>query len=159
SLRALFSDSLLESVFNRYRNGCSRVAGICNLEENFNAKHNHHYHLVVKGIKRFSLSDANLNSGNNSRPSALFMETFYFLWGRMKSNAVYEVIESRETAAEHVLEDPAIRLSSANAQKDCPTDLRRTTIIKEENEKVLSFIANALERSAQEIADLYKIRW
>lgn len=230
------------------------------LEENFNAKHNHHYHLGVKGIKRSSLSDA-----NNSRPSAIFMETFYYLlgkvrealprkdiaemvrlidsttidlnlnqfewasfrstkagiklhtiydpeaevptyfemtaakvndrkaahklpilpgatyvvdrayndygWyfsltqqgtrfvGRMKSNAVYEVIESRETAAEHILEDQVIRLSSAKAQKDCPTDLRRITIIREEDEKVLSFITNDLERSAQEIADLYKTRW
>ena len=230
------------------------------LEENFNTKHNHHYHLGVESIKRSSLSDA-----NNQRPSAIFMETFFYLlekargklpkkdetemvrlidsttidlnlnqfewasfrstkggiklhtvydpdaevptyfemttakvndrkaahklpilpgatyvvdrayndygWyysltlqgthfvGRMKTNAVYEVIEARETSADHILEDQVIRLSSEKARKDCPTNLRRVTIIREEDGKVLSFITNDFERTAQEIADLYKSRW
>ncbi len=230
------------------------------LEENFNTKRNHHYHLGVERIKRSSLSDA-----NNNRPSAIFMETFFYLlgkvrgelprkveeemvrlidsttidmnlnqfewasfrstkagiklhtvydpdadiptyfemtaakindrkaahklpiipgaiyvvdrayndygWyysltqqgtsfvGRMKSNAIYEVIENRETTASHILEDQIIRLSSVKAQKDCPTDLRRVTIVREDDGKVLSFITNDLVRTAQEIADLYKSRW
>ena len=230
------------------------------LEENFNTKRNHHYHLGVERIKRSSLSDA-----NNNRPSAIFMETFFYLlgkvrgelprkdeeemvrlidsttidlnlnqfewasfrstkagiklhtvydpdadiptyfemtaakvndrkaahklpiipgatyvvdrayndygWyysltqqgtrfvGRMKSNAIYEVIENRETTTSHILEDQIIRLSSVKAQKDCPTDLRRVTILREDDGKVLSFITNDLVRTAQEIADLYKSRW
>ena len=77
----------------------------------------------------------------------------------MKTNAVYEVIEARETTAEHILEDQIIRLSSEKARKDCPTDLRRVTIVRDEDGKFLSFITNDLERTAQEIANLYKSRW
>lgn len=230
------------------------------LEENFNTKHKHHYHLGVETIKRSSLSDA-----NSSRPAAIFMEAFFYLlskvrgnlpprvasemvrlidsttidlnlnqfewahfrstkagiklhtvydpdadtptyfemttakvndrkaarklpilpeatyvfdrayndygWyysltqqgthfvGRMKTNAVYEVVETREITGEHILEDQIIRLSSAKAKKDCPMNLRRVTIRREEDDKVLSFITNDLERTAQEIADLYKSRW
>lgn len=79
--------------------------------------------------------------------------------GRMKSNAVYEVIENKETNAEHILEDQVIRLTSVKAKKDCPTNLRRVTIVREDDKKVLSFITNDLDRTAQEIADLYKARW
>ncbi|MGI9276464.1 MAG: transposase [Endozoicomonas sp.] len=79
--------------------------------------------------------------------------------GRMKSNAVYEVVEIRETTAGHILEDQIIRLASAKAKKDCPANLRRVTTRREEDDKVLSFITNDLERTAQEIADLYKARW
>lgn len=79
--------------------------------------------------------------------------------GRMKSNAVYEVIENKETNAEHILEDQVIRLTSVKAKKDCPINLRRVTIVREEDDKVLSFITNDLERTAQEIAELYKARW
>ena len=79
--------------------------------------------------------------------------------GRMKSNAVYEVIENKETNAEHILKDQVIRLTSVKAKKDCPINLRRITIVREEDDKVLSFITNDLDRTAQQIADLYKARW
>ena len=79
--------------------------------------------------------------------------------GRMKSNAVYEVIENKETNAEHILKDQVIRLRSVKAKKDCPINLRRITIVREEDDKVLSFITNDLDRTAQQIADLYKARW
>ena len=62
--------------------------------------------------------------------------------GRMKSNAVYEVIENKETNAEHILKDQVIRLTSVKAKKDCPINLRRITIVREEDAKVLSFITN-----------------
>ena len=237
----------------------SRVS-LRDLVENFNANHNHHYHLGVSQIKRSSLSDA-----NNHRPASIFAETFFFLlqkvrnhlprgaasdmvrlidsttidlnlnqfewahfrktkggiklhtvydpnadtptffelttakvndrkaaqnlpimagvtyvfdrayndygWyyemtcqstlfvGRMKSSAVYEVIESRETCEEFILEDQIVRLSSDKARKDCPTNLRRVKIRREEDDKVLTFISNDLTRTAAEIADLYKSRW
>ena len=79
--------------------------------------------------------------------------------GRMKSNAVYEVIENKETNAGHILKDQVIRLRSVKAKKDCPINLRRITIVREEDDKVLSFITNDLDRTAQQIADLYKARW
>ncbi len=68
--------------------------------------------------------------------------------GRMKANAVYDVVESRQFKSEHILEDQIIRLSSAKAKKDCPVNLRHVTIRREEDDKILSFITNDLERTA-----------
>ncbi|MGI9278138.1 MAG: IS4 family transposase [Endozoicomonas sp.] len=237
----------------------SRIS-IRDLVENFNANHNHHYHLGVSQIKRSSLSDA-----NNQRSASIFTATFFFLlqkvrkhlprgaandmvrlinsttidlnlnqfewahfrktkggiklhtvydpdadtptffelttakvndrkaaqnlpimagvtyvfdrayddysWyyemtnqgtlfvGRMKSSAVYTVIETREITDDFILEDQVIRLSSDKARKDCPTDLRRVKIRREEDGKLLVFISNDLDRTAAEIAVLYKSRW
>ena len=79
--------------------------------------------------------------------------------GRMKSSAVYEVIETRETTEGIILEDQIIRLSSEKGRRDCPTRLRRVKIRREEDGKELVFISNDLKRTAVEIADLYKSRW
>ena len=77
----------------------------------------------------------------------------------MKTTAVYEVIETRKTTEDFILQDQVIRLSSDKGKKDCPTDLRRVKIRRKEDGKELVFISNDLERSASEIADLYKSRW
>lgn len=79
--------------------------------------------------------------------------------GRMKTSAVYEVIETRETTENFILEDQVIRLSSDKGRRDCPTNLRRVKIRREEDGKELVFISNDLKRTAVEIADLYKSRW
>ena len=79
--------------------------------------------------------------------------------GRMKTSAVYKVVESRETTEDFILEDQVIRLSSDKAKKSCPTDLRRVKIRREEDGKTLVFISNDLKRTATEIAALYKSRW
>ena len=79
--------------------------------------------------------------------------------GRMKSSAVCEVIDTRETEEDFILEDQVIRLSSDKGRKDCPTNLRRVKIRREEDGKELVFISNDLERTAEEIAALYKSRW
>lgn len=230
------------------------------LEDSFNSKQSHHYHLGTQMIRRSSLSDA-----NNKRPVAIYQEAFFFLlekvrahlpgketrdmvrlidsttidlnlnqfewakfrstkagiklhtvydpkaevptyfemthakvndrkalaklplltgaiyvvdrayndysWyyaldqmgstfvGRMKSNACYDVIETRKTKTDSVLSDEVIQLSSDQAKEDCPIHLRRITFKREEDQKDLVFISNDLERSAEEIADLYKQRW
>ena len=235
-------------------------ASLRDLTDNFNASHNHHYHLGVSCVQRSSLSDANSN-----RPAIIFSEIFYFLlqkvreqlpkatekeivrlidsttidlnlnqfewahfrktkggiklhtvydhhadtptffeitaakasdckaaknlpvlpggtyvfdrayddyaWyydlteqgthfvGRMKNSAVYSVVEEREPAGEGILSDQIIRLSSDKGRKDCPTDLRRISFRREDDGKLLTFITNDLERSATEIAELYKSRW
>lgn len=79
--------------------------------------------------------------------------------GRMKRNALYEVTEFRERETAAILSDEVIMLSSDKAKKDCPSPMRRITFRREEDQKVLVFISNDLERSAEEIADLYKQRW
>ena len=79
--------------------------------------------------------------------------------GRMKSNALYEVVETRTAQGDGVLSDEIIRLSSAKAKKACPVPLRRITFLRAEDQKRLVFISNDLEFSAEEIAALYKQRW
>ncbi len=78
--------------------------------------------------------------------------------GRMKSNAVYEVIETRLAEGDGVLADEVIRLTANKAKKDCPIPLRRITFRRAEDQKLLVFISNDLECSAAEIASLYKQR-
>lgn len=79
--------------------------------------------------------------------------------GRMKAGARYEVIENLEVQGEGVLSDELIQWSNKKAKNDCPVPLRRVTFIREEDQKELVFITNDLERSAEEIAALYKQRW
>ena len=78
---------------------------------------------------------------------------------RMKSNAGFEVTESFPVSDAGVLEDQWIRLSSAKGREACPTTLRRIRFVRNEDNKVLTFITNDLKRSAGEIASLYKQRW
>jgi len=79
--------------------------------------------------------------------------------GRMKRNALYEVIEFRERRTKAILSDEVVRLSSDKAKKDCQSPMRRITFRREEDQKILVFISNDLNRSAEEIAALYKQRW
>lgn len=79
--------------------------------------------------------------------------------GRMKTNACYEVIETRKTHSDQVHSDEIIRLSSDKAKIDCPIALRRIVFERAEDNKRLVFISNDLHRSAEEIAELYKQRW
>ena len=72
----------------------------------------------------------------------------------MKTNACYEVIESRATQSDQVRSDEVIRLNSDKAKADCPIALRRIVFERAEDKKVLVFISNDLNRSAEEIAAL-----
>ena len=48
--------------------------------------------------------------------------------GRLKANAVYEVVEVREAQGEGVLSDEVIQLSSAKAQKKLPSEVASNTL-------------------------------
>ncbi len=76
--------------------------------------------------------------------------------GRMKTNAVFDVVASHTTTG-RVQADESIRLTSAKG-KQYPGLLRRVRYTTEEG-KELVFITNDFDRSAQAIADLYKMRW
>ena len=79
--------------------------------------------------------------------------------GRMKKNALYEVLETKPAMSEGILSDEVIQLSSRKAKKVCPTPMRRIKFCRKDDGKILEFITNDMQRSAQEIADLYKQRW
>jgi len=76
--------------------------------------------------------------------------------GRMKTNALYEVT-ARRSVAGAVLADETIQLTSAQG-KHYHGALRRV-VYRREDDKVLVFITNDFDRSAQAIANLYKQRW
>lgn len=79
--------------------------------------------------------------------------------GRMKSSARYAVLKKHTAEGLGILSDETIELSGKRARIDCPTPLRRIRFIREEDQKILVFITNDFDRSAVEIAALYKRRW
>jgi len=79
--------------------------------------------------------------------------------GRMKTNARYTVNEVVCPVGTGIISDEIITLSAKKALKNCPIPLRRIKFKREEDGKELIFITNDLQRSAEEIAALYKQRW
>jgi len=79
--------------------------------------------------------------------------------GRMKSNARFEIVKLRPVSEDGVIEDALIRLTSARGKAQCPRMLRRIRFVRKEDGKELVFITNDFDRSAGEIAELYKQRW
>lgn len=83
-----------------------------------------------------------------------------FFVTRMKTNAEYEVVETREPPANRsMLSDQIIRLSSAVAKKKCPHLLRRVVVWDEENQRAIVLLTNHLEFGATTIAAIYRDRW
>jgi hypothetical protein len=79
---------------------------------------------------------------------------------RMKSNAVYEVVDDREVPSDRgVLSDEIIRFTGYKAKKQCPCLLRRIVHYDAETERELVFLTNHLEFGSTTIAAIYKDRW
>jgi len=79
---------------------------------------------------------------------------------RMKDNAVFEVVEDRNVPEKgNVLSDQIISLTSANARKDCPIELRLVRVWDEENQVVIELLTNNMRFAASTIAAIYKDRW
>jgi len=79
---------------------------------------------------------------------------------RLKSNAVYEVVEYREIPQNsRVVSDEIIRFTSRKARKECPHLLRRITYYDSEAEREFVFLTNHLEFGSTTIAAIYKDRW
>jgi hypothetical protein len=57
------------------------------------------------------------------------------LVGRMKTNARYDMIESRQIHSAQVLSDEVIRLNSDEAKTDCPISLRRIVFERAEDKR------------------------
>jgi hypothetical protein len=79
---------------------------------------------------------------------------------RLKDNAVYEVVETREVPQNrNILSDEIIRLTGTKAEKKCPCLLRRVVVWDEENERELVLLTNDQKFGATTIASTYKERW
>jgi len=82
-----------------------------------------------------------------------------FFVTRLKSNAVYEVVEEREVPqGRNIQEDRVIRLSG-NAGKNCEHLLRVVTVWDKEKDRYIDLLTNHLDFGATTISAIYKDRW
>ncbi len=86
-------------------------------------------------------------------------EGVYFVT-RMKSNALYTVVEEREIPQRgNILSDQTIRFLDAKGWKACPFVLRRVVVWDEVNQREIVLLTNHLTFGATTIASIYKDRW
>jgi hypothetical protein len=82
---------------------------------------------------------------------------------RLKSNAVYEVIETLfiqdlPTGKSGVLKEEHIHLKYMNKKEEKQLCLRKVTF-QDDKDRIYEFITNNFEVSREEVALLYKLRW
>jgi hypothetical protein len=79
---------------------------------------------------------------------------------RLKSNAAYEVIKTREPIpTRNILSDEIIRFTGSGAQRKCPHPLRKVVVWDQEKQREIVLLSNHLTFGASTIADIYKERW
>lgn len=83
-----------------------------------------------------------------------------FFVTRLKDNAVYRVVGTREVPANrHVVRDELIELTGVGAPEKCPYPLRRVEVLDPEAEEPVVFLTNHLTFGGTTIAQIYKDRW
>jgi putative transposase len=79
---------------------------------------------------------------------------------RMKTNAKYQVLKADQTNSNSpVISDEIIEFTGYYTHKKCPHPFRKIQYNDKEQNKVITFLTNDLENTAQTIADIYKARW
>jgi hypothetical protein len=79
---------------------------------------------------------------------------------RMKSNGAYRRIRNnRHEGDGPVVSDVVIALTGAKTKEKYPKELRKVKYYDKETKRVYEFITNDFERSAEDIAAIYKERW
>ena len=85
------------------------------------------------------------------------MESFFVV--RAKSNLQYRCVKWKHRLPKNILTDAEIELTVYKSRKDYPENLRLVRYYDEEQDREFMFLANAMDLTAQQIADLYKNRW
>lgn len=97
---------------------------------------------------------------NDYKQFAQWCEDGVFFVTRMKSTALYAVIEKREVPKHrNILSDETIVLTGSQAPKKCPYQLRRVVVWDEEKQREIVLLTNHLDFGATTISDIYKERW
>jgi hypothetical protein len=81
---------------------------------------------------------------------------------RHKDNIRFESIKENdlpEQRHQHILKDELIQLTGTQSKKKYPKRLRRVAICDEENQQTIELITNQMSWTANEISELYKLRW
>ena len=84
-------------------------------------------------------------------------ESFFVV--RAKTNLQYKCVSWKRRMPEGILTDAEIELTIYGSQKGYPEHLRLVRFYDEEQDREFMFLTNAMELTAQQIADLYKNRW
>ncbi len=86
----------------------------------------------------------------------LRMESFFVV--RAKSNLQYKCVRWKRRLPKNILTDAEIELTVYKSRKDYPENLRLVRYYDEEQGREFMFLTNAMDLTAQQIADLYKNR-
>lgn len=85
------------------------------------------------------------------------MESFFVV--RAKTNLQYKCVKWKRRMPKNILSDAEIEQTVYNSRKDYPDNLRLVRYYDEEQDREFMFLTNAMDLTAQQIADLYKNRW
>jgi hypothetical protein len=85
------------------------------------------------------------------------MESFFVV--RAKTNLQYRCVSWKRRMPKNILTDAEIELTVYKSHKDYPDNLRLVRYYDEEQDREFMFLTNAMDLTAQQIADLYKNRW
>ena len=85
------------------------------------------------------------------------MESFFVV--RAKTNLQYRCVRWKRRMPKNILTDAEIELTVYKSRKDHPENLRLVRYYDEEQDREFMFLTNAMDLTAQQIADLYKNRW
>lgn len=87
----------------------------------------------------------------------LRMESFFVI--RAKTNLHCKCVEWKRRLPKDILTDAEIELTVYKSGKDCPEHLRLVRFCGEGQDREFLFLTNAVDLTAQQIADRYKNRW
>ena len=85
------------------------------------------------------------------------MESFFVV--RAKTNLQYRCVRWKRRMPKKILTDAEIELTVYKSRKDYPENLRLVRYYDEEQDREFMFLTNAMDLTAQQVADLYKNRW
>ena len=85
------------------------------------------------------------------------MESFFVV--RAKTNMQNKCVKWKLRMPKNILSDAEIELTVYNSRKDYPDNLRLVRYYDEKQGREFMFLTNAMDLTAQQIADLYKNRW
>lgn len=78
---------------------------------------------------------------------------------RAKTNLKYRCVKWRRRLQKNILSDARIRLTGFYSEQHYPEDIRLVRYWDEDQKREFTFLTNAMDLTAQQIADLYKNRW
>ena len=78
---------------------------------------------------------------------------------RAKTNLQYKCVRWKRRMPQNILTDAEIELTVYNSHKDYPETLRLVRYYDQEQGREFMFLTNAMDLTAQQIADLYRNRW